>query len=109
MSGKNPRLNRLAAQKQLLLAESELNRAQLAQEWRALADEAHALADQAQTIRSLATAAATLVAGLASFRHKKSSPAVEKPSWWQTLLQGAGVVGKFWQTFRAPPTGRNAS
>ena len=107
MSGKNPRLNRLAAQKQLLLAESELNRAQLAQEWRVLDDDAHALADQAKTIRSLATAAATLVAGVTSFRHKPSDPDAEKPSWWQTLLKGAGVVGTFWQTFRAPPTGPN--
>lgn len=107
MPGKYPRLNRLAAQKQLLLAESELNRAQLAQEWRALADDAHALADQTKTIRSLATATATLVAGLTSFRHKPSSPSAEKPSWWQTLLKGAGVVGTFWQTFRVPPTEPN--
>ena len=107
MSGKNSRLNQLAARKQLLIVESELNRAQLAQEWRALADDAHALADQAKTIRSLATAAATLVAGVTSFRQKPTAPGAEKPSWWQTLLKGAGVVGTFWQTFRAPPTEPN--
>jgi len=104
MSGKNSGLSRLAAQKQLLLAESELNRAQLAQEWRILVDEAHALADQAKTIRSLATAAATLVAGLTACCPKKPSPITEKSAWWQTLLKGAGVVATFWQAFRAPPT-----
>jgi hypothetical protein len=102
MSGKNSHLNQLAARKQLLIVESELNRAQLAQEWRTLADEAHALADQTKTIRSIASATATLVAGLSSCRQKKSSPAAEKPSWWQTILKGAAVVGTFWQTFRAP-------
>jgi hypothetical protein len=29
-------------------------------------------------------------------------PAAEKPSWLQTILKGVGVVGTFWQTFRAP-------
>jgi len=102
MFGKISHLSPLAARKQLLIVESELNRAQLAQEWRTLADEAHALADQAKTIRSMASATATLVAGLASCRHKKSAPTAEKPSWWRILLKGAGVVGTFWQTFRAP-------
>ena len=100
MFGKNSHLNPLASRKQLLVAESELNRAQLAQEWQTLADEAHALADQARTIRSMASATATLVAGLASCRHKQSVPVAEEPSWWRTLLKGAGVVSTFWQTFR---------
>jgi hypothetical protein len=107
MSGKNSRLNQLAARKQLLIVESELNRAQLVQEWRTLADEAHALADQAKTIRSMATATATLVAGLSSCRRQATTPAAEKPSWLQTLLKGAGMIGTFWQTFRAPPTEPN--
>jgi hypothetical protein len=102
MFGKNSRLNPLESRKQLLIAESELNRVQLAQAWRTLADEAHALGEQARTIRSMASAVATLMAGLSSCRHKKSVPAAEKPSWWRTILKGVGVVGTFWQTFRAP-------
>jgi hypothetical protein len=102
MSGRNSRLNQLAARKQLLIVESELNRVQLAEAWRTLADEAHALAEQARTIRSMASAVATLMAGLSSCHHKKSVPAAEKPSWLQTILKGVGVVGTFWQTFRAP-------
>src|ERR1017187_10892995 len=105
MSGKNPRMNPLASRKQLLMAESELNRAQLVQEWQTMADEVHSLANQARTISSFASAAASLVAGIASFRRKKSAPAAEKPSWLQTILKGAGLVSTIWSAFR--PQGRD--
>ena len=51
-------MNPLQSRKKLLLAESELNRAQLVQEWRTLADEVHALTTQAKTIGAIASAAA---------------------------------------------------
>jgi len=92
----------LVSRKQLLIAESELNRAQLVQEWRTMRGEVHALTESARTVSSIATAVATLVAGLSSFRHKKTAPAAEKPSWWQTVLKGAGVVSTLWQSFRPP-------
>lgn len=91
----------LESRKQLLIAESELNRAQLVQEWRTVRGEVHALAEQAKTIRSIASAVATLVAGLSNCRNKSASPAAEKPSWLQTILKGAGVIGNFWAQFRA--------
>jgi HPt (histidine-containing phosphotransfer) domain-containing protein len=100
-------MNSLDSRKQLLIAESELNRAQLVQEWRVMASEVHALADQARTISSIASAVATLVAGLSSFRRKKSAPAAEKPSWWQTLLKGAGLASSFWSEFRQQGSGRD--
>jgi hypothetical protein len=99
----------LESRKQLLIAESELNRAQLVQEWGTVKGEVHALAEQAKTIRSMASAVATLVTGLSSCRRKAATPAAEKPSWLQTILKGAGMIGTFWQTFRAPPTGPNDS
>jgi hypothetical protein len=98
-------MNPLASRKQLLIAESELNRAQLVQEWQTMADEVHSLANQARTISSFASAAASLVAGIASFRRKKSAPAAEKPSWLQTILKGAGLVSTIWSAFR--PQGRD--
>jgi hypothetical protein len=94
-------MNKLAQRKQLLIAESELNRAQLGREYLAMADEIHALADQAKTIRSFASAAATLAAGIASCRGKKAARAEEKPSWLRTILKGAGLASTFWQTFRS--------
>jgi hypothetical protein len=94
-------MNTLASRKQLLIAESELNRAQLGREYRAMADEIHSLADQAKTIRSFASAAATLAAGIASCRGKKATRGGEKPSWLQTILKGAGMVSTFWEKFRS--------
>ena len=94
-------MNPLKSRKQLLIAESELNRAQLVQEWQTMAEKVHSLTRQARTITSIASAVATLVAGLSSLRHKQSAPAAEKPSWWQTILKGAGLVGSFWSEFRS--------
>jgi len=103
MFGKTSRLNPLASRKKLLIAESELNRAQLVQEWQTLADEAHALADQARSVRLMASAAASLVAGLASLRHKKFAPVPEKTSWLRTLLKCAGHISNIWSAVRPPP------
>jgi hypothetical protein len=101
MSGKNFRMNPLQSRKRLLIAESELNRAQLVQEWRTMADTVHSLANQARTISSLASVAASLIAGLASFRRKKSALAAEKSSWLQTILKGAQLAGSLWSEFRS--------
>jgi len=99
-------MNSLASRKKLLIAESELNRAQLVQDWQMMTDEVHALTSQARTITSFASAAASLVTGLLSFRHKKSAPVDEKPSWLKTVLKGAGQLSNFWQAFRTPGRGQ---
>lgn len=103
MSRKNPRLNALASRKQLLIAESGLNRAHLMHEIQTMAGEMHALARKAKTASCVASAAASLVAGLAFFRHKKSASAAESPSWWQSTLKVAGLFSTFWPAFRARP------
>lgn len=100
MFGKNTRLNPLDLRKQMLIAESELNRAQLIEDWRRMAEEAHTLAAEASTIRSFAAATATLVAGAASFWQKKSPPPDSKPSWLQTILKSAGTISSLWSAFR---------
>jgi hypothetical protein len=91
----------LQSQKQLLITESELNRAQLVQEWQTMSSDVHTLAEQAGTIRSIASSVATLVAGLSSLRQKKTAPASEKTSWWQTILKGAGTVSSVWSELRS--------
>lgn len=101
MFGKNPRMNRLESRKQLLIAESELNRAHLAQEWGAMAAGIRTLTGRAKSFGSIASVAALLVTGLAAFRRTKSAPAEGKPSWWQTLLKGAGMISTLWLAFRA--------
>ena len=101
MSGKKPRLNPLASRKQLLIAESELNRAQLAHEWQTMAGEIHALVRQAKTASYVASVAASVLAGLTFFRHKKSAPAVEEPSRWQKTVKIAGLFSTLWSAFRS--------
>jgi len=93
------------SRKQLLIAESELNRAELVQEWQTMADGACALVNRARTVGSFAFAAASLVAGLASFRRKKfSADRNEKPSWWRAVSRSAGLFSTFWRAFH--PSGR---
>ena len=66
----------LDSRKKLLIAESELNRAQLVQELQTISGEVHGLASQAQTITAFASAAVKLMVGLVSFRRKKESAPV---------------------------------
>jgi hypothetical protein len=103
MFGKKSHVTPLELRKQLLIAESEINRAQLIQECQTMADGVRTLAHRARTISSLVAAAASLSAGLAAFRRSKSVPAGEKPSWWLTLLKGAQLAGSLWSEFRPRP------
>jgi hypothetical protein len=102
-------MNPLKSRKQLLILESELNRAQLVQELETIKDKVHSLANQAQTIISLASAATTLIAGLVSFRHKKESAPAEKPSWLQTIVKGVGLVSTIWTAFRSQRSDQDES
>jgi len=92
----------LESRKQLLLAESELNRAQLAKELQAMTGEINALVRKAKTLGGFASVA-TLMASLVFLRRKKSAPDAEKSSWLQTILKGTGVVTSLWQMFRSRP------
>jgi len=93
----------LESRKQLLIAESELNRAHLLQEWQMMAGEAHALGRQAKTMGSLAAAAGLLVAGISACRRNKSAPTTDKSSWWRNILQYAGEASLIWSAFRSRP------
>ena len=91
----------LELRKQLLIAESELNRAQLAEEWAAMTTGVRTFIGGARSFGSVVSAAALLVTGLAAFRRTKPAPAGEKPSWWQTLLKGAGMLSTLWLALRS--------
>jgi hypothetical protein len=93
-------MNALESRKQLLLAESELNRAQLVGELAGLKADLRALTGRAKSIGLIASSATALVVGLAAFRRRKSPPAGEKPGWLPTILKGAGLVSNLWRAFR---------
>ena len=100
-------MNPLDSRKQMLIAESELNRAQLVQEWQTMADGVHTLTDRAKSFGSIASSAAVLVTGLAAFRRCKSAATDVKPSWPQTILKGASLISNLWLAFRSPRREQN--
>ncbi len=101
MFGAKSHVTPLELRKQLLIAESELNRAQLVGDMDALTAGVRTLIDRAKSFGSIASSAAVLVAGLASFRRTKSAPADAKPSWLQIILKGAGLISTLWLAFRS--------
>ena len=106
MFGKIPRMNPLESRKRLLVAESEINRAQWQEEWQTMTDGVRTLAVRAKSFASIASSAAALVAGLAAFRRGKSVDADAKPSWLKTILKGAGLISTLWLAFRSPRRGQ---
>lgn len=94
-------MNSLESRKQLLVAESELNRAHLLDDMAALAADLRCHAEHARSFRSIASLAAMLVAGLAAFRCGKPVQGDAKPSWVRTILKGAGVISTLWLSLRS--------
>ncbi len=103
MPGKNLHVTTLESQKQLLIAESELNREQLIEDWQAMGLGVRALGAKVKSISSLASAAALLAAGVSAFRRRRTLPDGAKSSWLQTALKGAQVAGSIWLAIRSRP------
>jgi len=103
MFGNHPRVNPLESRKRLLIAESELNRTQLVQEWVALTAGVRTVTSRVKSFGSIASAAALLLAGLAAYRRGKGTEADVKPSWLQIALKAAQAAGSIWLAFRARP------
>jgi hypothetical protein len=94
-------MNPLEARKQLLIAESELNRGRLSQEWDAMTVCIRTLTGRVKPFGAIASAAALLVAGLAASQRGKRVDADAKPSWLQTILKGASLISTLWLAFRS--------
>jgi hypothetical protein len=101
MFGKTRHVSPLASRKQLLIAESELNRAELTEEWQTMAHEIRDVARRAKTIAGWASSAVMLVAGVAALRRRPTAPSTAKSSWFQKVLNGARVASTIWFAFRA--------
>jgi hypothetical protein len=89
-------MNPLESRKRLLIAESELNRAQLVGDLAALKEEVQTLTGLAKSLGSIASSAAVLVAGVSAFWRGKPAGADAKPSWLKTILNGAGLFSNLW-------------
>ena len=101
MLGKTSHLSPLEPRKQLLVAESELNRAELADEWQAMAHGVRDFAYRARSIAAWASSAALLVAGVNALRRAPPKSGAAKSSSFQKILDGARVASTLWFTFRA--------
>ena len=101
MFGKTSHLSPLESRKQLLIAESELNRAQLSEEWQTITHGVRDVAHRAKTIAAWASSAALLVAGVTALRRHRPAPGTAKSSWFQKILNGARLASTIWFAFRA--------
>jgi hypothetical protein len=101
MFGNHLQMTPLSARKRLLLAESELNRAQLTRDVHVLTTGVRALTERTKTIRSVAVSTAGLIAGLAAFQRDKPLA----PSRMQVALKAAGFIASFWLACRSRGSG----
>ena len=101
MSGKGPHVSPLESRKRLLIAESELNRAQLLQEWESVTADVHGLAERARSFSFLTSSAASLVAGLWNCRGGTSRPPGARSPWIDTVLRGVRLAASIGLTFRS--------
>ena len=103
MSRKKPPLNPVEFQKQVLVAESEINRLQLLEEWRAMTDGARSLAARAKVISAFASGTAILVAFFSAFWRGPGRPVSMVRSLIPAILKGAQVASSIWSSFRTHP------
>jgi hypothetical protein len=98
-------MNPLESRKQLLIAESELNRSQLVVNLVALGTNVRTLADRAKSFGAIASSVITLVTVVTAFRPgDKAGKVGTKPGWLSTILKGASLISTLWLTLR-PPSG----
>jgi hypothetical protein len=97
MFGNHVCINPLSARKQLLLAESELNRARLSRDVHRLTTGVRGLTARTQTTSLVATSAIGLVSGLAALRRERPA----KPGRVQMAVKAAGLIASLWLSWRA--------
>ena len=107
MPRKLPRLSPLQMRKDLLIAESELNRAQLRTAWEAATEWHRALSAGAKIFGSVASAGTLLVSGWRAFRRKRETKTNEETSWLQRAIKGAGLLSSLCEAFRSTGTAPN--
>ena len=101
MFGRKSGVSPLQWRKQLLVAESELNRAQLLEEWQTMALGVRDLAHRVKALGAWVSSAALLVAGVTAWRRGPPAPATAKSSWFQKILKGVRLASTIWFAFHA--------
>lgn len=99
-------MNALESRKRLLVAESELNRAELSGDLTAVTAGARTVVERARSLGAVASTVAVLAAGLAAYRRARRAAGGAKPTRWRSLVNGAGLVSTLWLALR--PSGRDS-
>jgi len=106
MFGRTSHTGTLELRKQLLIAESELNRAQLSDECRVMREGVRGAAQQARNILLSISAPALLVAGLLLLRQKRNASSGEKSSFLGRALKVAYWAGSIFLALSKVPRQR---
>lgn len=92
------------SRKQILIVESDLNRAHLIGDLSQIGARVRTLRQHEKPLSSFATSAAVLIAGLNAFRSNASATTPNQPpstsSRLQSVLKYAGLASTLWLTFR---------
>jgi hypothetical protein len=92
MFGKPSPVAALALRKQLLITESELNRAHLSDECRVMTEGARRGAQQARNVIAWMSVPTLVAAGLLLLRRNRIVSTGEKPSWFKRALKVARLA-----------------
>ena len=90
----------LEAQKRLLIAESELNRANLADGLAGLGSGVAAMVDGATRVETLCSALVTVLSGVLEIG-RTTAPGAGKPSLLSSVITGGRLFASLWKTFRS--------
>lgn len=101
-------MNRLALRRRLLVAESDLNRLQLARDAGALGEAARTLVGDAASFGRIASIASALVSTLMAGRRSPPAAAGTPSSWLSRLLSATGLLAAVWRAAVPPRAGRGA-
>ena len=103
MPRKLPPLTELEVRKQLLVAESDINRARLIAELQPAVDQLHTLSSRVKSLGGILAAVTVFATGRAMFRRhaaKSEERRESRPSWFRTILSGAQMARSLWRSFR---------
>ena len=96
MSRTEPVVASLESRKRRLIAQSESNRAQLAEEWQTMRRGLREAGRWAETIAAWAPLITLLASGAAALTRGSPAPDAAKPSWLKRALNGARAAWDLW-------------
>ena len=99
MFGKDTSVSSLTARKQLLIAESNLNRTRLLQDWKSVASGWSDISQRTQSLRGIASCALSLLEAGDPPSTRTRSRVSERSSWGDILIPGTRLASDIWQHF----------